>query len=352
MSRIFVCGLGAISPAGWGVSPLHSALAHGEPIATQVLTRPGLKKPLLVRTVPPPETRPVFLTHPRLRRASVITQHTVGAALEAIGEDAASVLSGGLRLGIVVCTMAGSVNYSRRFYEEVLRDPATASPLLFPETVFNAPASHLAACLGTNEISYTLVGDAGIFLQGLGVAAGWLLDNRVDGVVVVGAEEADWVVTEAIGLFQRDAIHSAGAGAVYLRKEKTSAACAELVGITDSFLFTQNQNRTEAAQKMRRQLPPCGLNELLCVSAPPSPRAAVAENQAWCDWSGHRRAPKSVLGEAFTAASAWQCVAACQAIASREFVAANVSVVGTNQQAIGARFQACEEAVKNTGFAA
>jgi hypothetical protein len=344
VNRIFVCGLGAVSPAGWGTSPLCSALARGEPVPTQALARPGLEKPLLVRNVPPPETHPAFLTHPRLRRASVITQHTVGAALEALGDDTASVQSGALRLGIVVCTMAGSVTYSRRFYEEVLRDPATASPLLFPETVFNAPASHLAAYLGTSGTGYTLVGDDGTFLQGLAVAADWLLDNQADGVVVIGAEEADWIVTEAMGLFQRDVIHSAGAGAIYLRKEKTSAVCTELVGITDSFLFIQNQNSTEAAQKMRRQLPPRKPDELLCVSAQENPRAA-AENLAWCDWSGQRLTPKTVLGEAFAASVAWQCVAACEAIIRGQFSAVNVSVVGANQQAIGARFRACEEAV-------
>ena len=345
MNRIFVCGLGAISPAGWGASALQTALARGEPLATQTLTRPGLKKSVLVCTVPTPEIRPAFFAHPRLRRASVITQHTVGAALEALGDDAALIESGGLRLGIVVCTMAGSVNYSRRFYEEVLRDPATASPQLFPETVFNAPASHLAACLGANESGYTLVGDEGTFLQGLAVAAGWLWNSRADGVVVIGVEEADWIVTEAMSLFRGDAIHSSGAGAVYLRREKTSAVRAELVGITDSFLFTQNQNRTAAVQKMREQLPPGGPDELLCASAPPNPKVAAAETLAWRDWPGRRLAPKSVLGEAFTAASAWQCIAACQAITSCQFTAANVSVVGANQQAIGARFRACEEAV-------
>jgi hypothetical protein len=345
VSRIFVCGLGAVSPAGWGVSPLHSALARGEPLPTQTLARPGLEKPLRVRTVPPPETRPAFFTHPRLRRASAITQHTVAAALEALGDDAAKVQSGALRLGIVVCTMAGSVAYSRRFYEEVLREPATASPLVFPETVFNAPASHLAAYLGTPAASYTLVGDDGTFLQGLAVAADWLLDDRDDGVVVIGAEETDWIVTEAMGLFQRGAVHSAGAGAIYLRKEKASDACAELAGITDSFLFTQNQNRTEAARKMRRQLPQCGPDELLCVSAQQNPRVAAAENLAWCDWSGNRLAPKTIFSEAFAASVAWQCVAACESVACGRFSAVNVSVVGANQQAIGARFLACAQTV-------
>jgi hypothetical protein len=341
VSRIFVCGLGAISPAGWGVERLHAAVARGEPIPTQTLARPGREKPLRIRNVPPPETRPDFFTHPRLRRASVITLHTVAAALEALGDDVMPVQSGALRLGIIVCTMAGSVAYSRRFYEEVLLEPASASPLLFPETVFNAPASHLAAYLGSNRTGYTLVGDEGTFLQGLAVGADWLLNDQADGVVVAGAEEMDWVVTEAMRLFHRNTIHGAGTGAIYLRREKSSAACAELSGITDPFLFTQNQSRTAAARKMRRQLPACQPNELLCVSAQQNPWAAAVENLAWRDWSGDRLAPKTVLGEAFAASVAWQCVAACGMIARGRFSSANVSVVGANQQAIGARFLAC-----------
>jgi hypothetical protein len=341
VSRIFVHGLGAVSPAGWGVASLSSVLTGGEPIPSQSLVRPGWEKPLCIRNVPPPETRPVFFAHPRLRRASDITVHTVAAALEALGDDVGRIQAGDLRLGIVVCTMAGSVNYSRRFYEEVLREPALASPLLFPETVFNAPASHLAAYLNTSGTGYTLVGDDGTFLQGVAMAADWLLDDRADGVVIVGAEEMDWVVTEAIRLFQQDAIHSAGAGAIYLRKERPTAAGVELAGITDSFLFTQIQNRTEAARKMRAQLPPGEPDELLCLSAQPNPLAAAAEKEAWQDWSGRRLAPKSILGEAFTGSAAWQCIAACNEIASGQFSAVNASVVGANQQAIGARFLAC-----------
>jgi hypothetical protein len=38
------------------------------------------------------------------------------------------------------------------------------------------------------------------------------------------------------------------------------------------------------------------------------------------------------------AAAAWQCVAAGDAVAGGRFAAANVSLVGVNQHAIGARF--------------
>jgi 3-oxoacyl-(acyl-carrier-protein) synthase len=319
MSRIFVHGLGAVSPAGWGVAALRDALKKGLSIPAQTLARPGWENTLQVRSVPQPISRPAFFTHPRLRRANSLTQFIVAAALEALGDDAAKIQAGGLRLGIVVCVMAGCVNYSRRFFEEVLREPATASPLIFPETVFNAPASHLAAFLGSSAASYTLVGDDGTFLQGLALAAQWLADGKMDVGIVIGAEETDWVVSDAMKLFEREAIHGAGAGAVLLKKNP-GGALAELSAVTDSFPFTQTQNRADAARKMRAQLPECAPGELLCGGG-----------------------IKKILGEAFTASAAWECVAACETIRQKEFAAANVGVVGVNQQAVGARFLACRE---------
>jgi hypothetical protein len=38
------------------------------------------------------------------------------------------------------------------------------------------------------------------------------------------------------------------------------------------------------------------------------------------------------------AGAAWQCVLACDAVVTGKFAAADVSLVGSNQQAIGARF--------------
>jgi hypothetical protein len=70
----------------------------------------------------------------------------------------------------------------------------------------------------------------------------------------------------------------------------------------------------------------------------------VAEAAAWRDWTGPRVSPKRVLGEGLMAAAAWQCVVACDAVASGRVSAANVSLVGSNQQAIGARFTGCRPA--------
>jgi hypothetical protein len=335
---MFVDGIGAVSPAGWGVAALRAALEKNLPLPVQPLARPGWEKPLFVRPVPPPASRPASFAHPRLRRAGSITQFTMAAALEALGETVSLVQSGAMRLGIIVGMMAGCVNYSRRFYEEILKDPATASPLIFPETVFNASASHLAAFLNSNAICYTLVGDDGAFLQGIALAVQWLADDKVDACLVIGAEETDWIVADALKLFHPNAVHGAGAGAILLKKDSGSGTGVELAAITDSFPFTQRQTRAVAAARMRSQLPPGSKNELLCASTQQLPRLDAAESQAWSDWTGIRVAPRAILGEAFLAATAWQCVAACDVIRQNQFAVANVSVVGANQQAIGARF--------------
>jgi hypothetical protein len=285
------------------------------------------------------------LSHPRLRRASPITHHVVAAALEALGADAAPAAAAGtLRLGIVLCVMSGCVNYSRRFYDEVLREPATASPLLFPETVFNAPASHLAALLGTTAMNYTLVGDPATFLEGLSVAANWLVENRIDACLVVGAEEADWLTSDAFRLFSRGIILSDGAGAVYLKKIPGPAALAELRAVTDSHLFPNRTERARAAAQVRAQLPPGDANHLLADGLQGLSPLDEAEAAAWSGWPGARLSPKRILGEGLMTAAAWQCVAAIDALHRNGYAAANVSVVGCNEQAIGAHFTSLKPA--------
>jgi 3-oxoacyl-(acyl-carrier-protein) synthase len=338
LNRVFVHGLGAVSPAGWGVAALAAALDKNEPLPTTPVVQPGGSPPADARLVPPAVPRPAWLAHPRLRRSSAISQYAAGAALEALGEDASKVTAGSLRLGVVVCVMSGGVAYSRRFYDEALHDPATASPLLFPETVMNAPASHVAACLNCPGINYTLVGDPGMFLQGLAVGAAWLAEGSVDGCLVVGTEEVDWPVGNALRLFLRSVIHAGGAGALYLRGEPPETGGVELQCVTRAWSFAAGSSPCQAAMRMRLELPKGQPSELLCDSTRGIHRADADELSAWRDWTGARLSPKRILGEGLAAASAWQCVAACDALKRGRHDAANVSVVGPNQQAVGARF--------------
>jgi hypothetical protein len=343
LSKVFVRGAGAVSPAGWGVPALREALTQTTPLPFRELPCPCHTKPLKGLGVPPASPKPAFTGHPRLRRTSPIGQYMVAAALEALGTDAINPSNRSQRLGIVYCAMSGCVNFSRRFYDETLKDPATASPVIFPETVFNAPASHLGALLGTTAINYTLVGDPGTFLLGLALAADWLASGSVDGCLVIGAEELDWLVAEAFDLFDPDGTVSEGAGALYLCRDSRAAGSIELRAITHPHLFSSKQNRARAARLARSEIGPGPANSLLCDGVQGVRRLDQDEDAAWSDWRGARLSPKRKCGEGFMAAAAWQCVAAVDALWHGAYDTADVSVVGCNQQAIAARFSRSTE---------
>jgi hypothetical protein len=351
---IEVAGLGVVSPAGWGLQAMRDTIDDGRAVPTSNLTRPGWRRPVRVRTVP--ASGAGSLNHPRLRRASPITRFAVGAALEALGAADTDAVPSPDNLGIVLCVMTGCVNYSRRFYDEVLREPATASPLLFPETVFNAPSSHLAAVLGAAGLNYTLVGDPTSFLVGLSVAADWLVTGRVDCCLVIGAEEMDWIVADSFRLFSPKIVLAEGAGAVYLRRSRSNAngdrkgdgptanrqmdaqKTVLLHSVTEPHLFLSTQSRHRAARKMRAELPEAAPRHLLCDGIQDLRRVDAAEEAAWCTWPGERRSPKRLLGEGLSAAAAWQCVVAIDQLLREKFDAASVSIVGSNEQAMGAHF--------------
>ena len=346
MSRVFVAGMGAVSPAGWTVAALRTALDQGQPLPIQPLVRPGREKPFRARAVPNPAVRPEFLAHPRLRRTSPITHYAAAAALEAVANLRAN-RNGNSRLGLVVCLQSGCVNYCCRFYDETLKDPSTASPLLFPETVYAAPASHLATLLENVSLAYTLVGDPACFLQGAALGAQWLEENRVDACLVIGAEETNWIIADALWHIERRAVIASGGGALCLTSDPELSIGVELMTITDPHTYSAHNSRVRAAQAMRSQLGKSSTGDLLCDGLGDSPRTDAAELAAWRDWSGPRLSPKRILGEGLMAAAAWQCVAACDAVATGRFEAATVSLVGSNHQAIGARFAGADSNVSH-----
>jgi 3-oxoacyl-(acyl-carrier-protein) synthase len=325
------------------VAALRKALDKGEPLPWQPLERPGWEKPLRTRLVPEPAEPLAFLGHPRLRRTSPVTHYAAAAALEAVATVRSS-KAPPAKLGVVACLQAGCVQYSYRFFDEALKNPATASPLLFPETVFAAPASHVAALLGQVPLACTLLGDPASFLQGLALGIEWLVEKRVEACLVLGSEETNWLRADALWHLDHQAIISGGAGAVCLTLDPACSLGVELERITSPHTYTARHDRARAARAMRAELPPGAPDELLCDGTDDRVRTHAPERAAWSNWTGTHSSPKRILGEGLMAAAAWQCVAACDAVARGRFAAANVSVVGCNQHAMGARFVRCATA--------
>ncbi|MGH8093491.1 MAG: beta-ketoacyl synthase N-terminal-like domain-containing protein, partial [Chthoniobacterales bacterium] len=233
-----LAGLGWVTPLGSQIDEVWEKLCAGtEAEATTISSSLGRKRNYPVFAVPP-EAIAEAARYPRLRRSSAISRFAVVAGLSALRDarlalDAASAA----RTALVFAVSNGGVIYTRRFYHEIVHSgAAAASPLLFPETVFNAPASHLAAILGIMGASYTLVGDGTVGILALQMAEDLMANPALDRCLVVGAEEADWLLCDAYRKWRllrpgppvepfarppRGMILSEGAGAVVLAREGT-----------------------------------------------------------------------------------------------------------------------------------
>jgi 3-oxoacyl-(acyl-carrier-protein) synthase len=330
--NLAITGTGAVTPAGWGVEAMMAALAAGDAMTPFLLERVSGDAKVITPALRVPSQGAATPKAARLRRTSPISKFAAAAAMEALGEARLARIADGLRVGVIFTLTNGCVNYSNRFFGEVLADPALASPILFPETVFNAPSSHLSAMIGSTSPNDSLIGDGSGFLTGIDLAAEWLERGDVDGCLVVAAEEIDWLSSEALCLYSRQYLPSEGAGAIYLEAADGPAA---LINLPDPVPYNF-RDRITAAREIRNALGASDDGGTLLVDGMAGVhRFDLPELSAWSDWTGPRWSPKLVLGESMGAASAIQVVAAVEALKAGLFKKAVVSSVGANQQAAG-----------------
>src|SRR3984893_9244061 len=168
---LHIAGMGWVTPLGSGVAPVWERLLKGEQASAETISDSISENNYPVFRVSH-DALANLPSHPRLRRASAISRFAAAAGLAAIDDARSTIDLGNLqRMALVFAISNGGVIYTRRFYHDIVVSGAdAASPLLFPETVFNAPASHLAAILGITGVSYTLVGDGAVGLLAIRMA--------------------------------------------------------------------------------------------------------------------------------------------------------------------------------------
>jgi 3-oxoacyl-(acyl-carrier-protein) synthase len=231
------------------------------------------------------------------------------------------------RTALIFAISNGGVIYTRRFYHDIVHSgAAAASPLLFPETVFNAPASHLAAILGITGASYTLVGDGAVGILALQMAEDLMTNPELDRCLVVGAEEADWLLCDAYRKWRllrptppiepfasrpRGMIVSEGAGAVVLAHDGTLT----LDRVHPGGNFARQPEVAGQLDAICEQLRGSGEADVLIASAngtfiDEAERAAAAKHFA----TAAVYTPKPALGESVAAGAFWQLICAAQAL--------------------------------------
>ena len=324
-----IAGMGWVTPLATGVDSVWERLLHGdEASATTISEEFGDRSYNVFRV---PESALESAAHPRLRRASVISRFAAAAGLDAL-RDARVKLNAQTaeRTALIFAISNGGVIYTKRFYRDIVTEGAqSASPLLFPETVFNAPASHLAAIVGITGATYTLVGDGAVGLLAIKMAEDLLANEAIDYCLIVGTEEIDWLLCDAYRRWRllrpappvepfskqkRGTILSEGAGAIVLAREGPfTIECAHPGGY-----FAK---RAEAAEILMRILHDLDQSKIdLVISSANGTFVDQAECRAL-----KRVVPnafvytaKPALGESAGAVGLWQVILAAQALRSAE----------------------------------
>ena len=361
-----IAGMGWVTPLGSGIEDVWNRLVKGETAVAESISSP-LGKDYPVLRVPASATAQAP-AHPRLRRSSAISRFAAVAGLAALADAHVKLdEKTANRTALIFAVSNGGVIYTKRFYHDIVESGAqAASPLLFPETVFNAPASHLAAILGISGASYTLVGDGAVGTLALKMAEDLMASDALDYCLVVGAEEADWLLCDAyhkwrllraappIEPFQtppRGMIVSEGAGAILLSSEGRASARPILIEkIAAGTNFQKQREAVACVDKVFAELctpPP----DFVAASANGTfvDAAEAAAIQAHCP-KATIYAVKGALGDSIGASSLWQTICAAQCLTSGQVPlihpagegaetpkSAVVSTCGLNQQVAGLR---------------
>jgi len=326
--RVAITGLGWVTPLGTDLTLVTEALAEGAIAETRPVENPETGRIHLCRPVPSKLVEHLG-RQPRLRRSSPISYFAVAAAQAALANAGVAENAVDSRTAVVFAVSNGGVIYTRRFYDQIVKQGANAaSPLLFPETVYNAPASHLAAALGIDGASYTLVGDNAIGLVAIHFAAQLLVLGNCDRVIVVGCEEIDWILCEAFHDWHLSATPLAeGAGALVLEREGALS-----IDINPGIPWRHRKQVSAALARALEALPD---NPDLIVSGVNGTFADAAESCA-IKTLARTITPKRQLGEAPGTSAIWQVIIGAMALRKSEAARVLVPVVGFNQQSAAA----------------
>lgn len=210
MGTVVITGVGVISPLGTGTDDFWKGLIAGrdgiEEITAFDTTPFRSKKGAFVRGFQPK----AFIPPLKIRRLDRASQFAIAAAKMAL-EDAGLSLGEDVspeRTGIVLGSgFCGVVNSEAFHRGQVLRGPEDLNPILFPNTVPNAAASHVSIELGIKGPNSTVVQSFCTAEAAFCFACQQLMAHKADAIITGGVDELSAILYRGwndLGLTARD----------------------------------------------------------------------------------------------------------------------------------------------------
>ncbi len=183
---IALTGLGLVLPCGDGPEAARESLASGPPCFQEAPAEVGVGRAALCPNFKPAAHIPPM----QLRRLDRASRYAWVAAAQAFADAGLDPKAfGGERIGLAAGTLTAGSEASEAFYRPYLdRGPEAASPLLFPNSVANAPSGYVATTFGLKGPSATLLEREVATFEALEQAQRWLRTGRCDAVLVLGLD--------------------------------------------------------------------------------------------------------------------------------------------------------------------
>lgn len=208
-----ITGIGVISPAGIGKDAFWDAVLSGKSGLKEITCfDTALHKSHLGGEIKGFDLDAVFspieafgdIPDKRFRRAANISRYALASSKLAI--DDAGLDSNkwdDAKAGIVVGVTHGAINYSREFHAALIKEGSlAASPMLFSDSVLNAPAGNVSIAFNIKGAAHTIIGGASVGLDVIAYAIKTMQNNNLDVCIAGGAEEIDSLVFDSYARFK------------------------------------------------------------------------------------------------------------------------------------------------------
>lgn len=220
MEKLVLSAIGVVTPIGIGKDSFWNGISDGHSGISDTngyLLNSGYRAGRITGFDPEKYTN-----DKRFRRAAGISKYAL-AAVRLLMDDAGEVVVDGTDTALISGITHGALNYTQEFHRALLQDGVDAiSPILFSDSVLNAPAGNLSICFSIKGPVHTLVGGPEITVKSIALAYSMVLDRLAGKTIVVSAEELNEISYSCYSRLGSGPL-SEGAGAILIEKENDTA---------------------------------------------------------------------------------------------------------------------------------